>query len=155
MKALFVGAVILLAGSALADSATAQLVRADARIRVSDDLTIGVSYGRPYVYRGVVIRPHGRAGRRHSRSYWRALERRHARWHVVTDREHDRMLRALSHHRIPYGQYRRWLQVTDRQHDALFGTLGHRYGDRRWDHREDRRPRGDRYDHDRPRRPRR
>ena len=146
MKALFVGAVMLLAGSVMADGAAAQLVRADARIRVSDDVTIGVSFGRPYAYRGVLIRPRGRVGRRYSPAYWRAFERRHERWHRAIEREYDRLQRALSYGRITPRQFRIWLRETDRQHDALFGGFGHRYGDRRWDDRFDRDQRWDRYD---------
>lgn len=128
MKLPTIGGVAALAAvlSAMPATALAQQVSVDASVRLSDDLIVGVTYGRPYVVRGrVYYHPH-RVPIRRARVH-RVLYRRHAHWHGDVAREHDRLHRALARGYISPRDHARWHRAAARDHAAVHHELDHKH----------------------------
>ena len=142
----------LMAGSVA--PASAQSVAIGASIRVSDNLTIGVSYGRPYnrrvrVYDGYRWRWVMRDGRRH-----RAFSLGHPVYLRQLEREHDRVLRGLRHGTMSRRAHWRWHEAVGFTHAefrrGLYRLVQHR-ADRVSRRRVERQRRDREWDRDRDR----
>lgn len=110
-----VAAVFALAAAVVA-SATAQSVRVGATVRVSDDVVVGISYGRPYPVAVVIADRlhHGRVGHRHPRLHRKAWK--HRRWGAAFEREHRRLHRDMRRGYVSVREHRRWHEAVARAH---------------------------------------